>query len=123
MKAAIREVLEVAGSYDSENINQSTEILRSSVASLCSTLIATPDPPDASPPLYLFRGLSNAVKSYQWPKDTDIPAYLSLSLLNAISATAQESLPYHIRFGKWVIAKLNFDDYCLVIDLQLNTES
>lgn len=99
MKAAIREVLEVAGSQEFEagGQGQMAEILRSSVASLSSTLIATPDPPDAVPPLYLLRGLTNAVRTYQWQKDTDIQAFLSLSLLNAISASAQDTLPYHIQ--------------------------
>ncbi|XP_068210933.1 VPS35 endosomal protein-sorting factor-like isoform X1 [Palaemon carinicauda] len=96
MKAAIREVLEMAGSQDAETSSQLSESLRSSVSSLASTLIATPDPPDAAPPLYLLRGLTNAVRSYQWPKDTDLQAYLSLSLLNAISASAQDTLPYNI---------------------------
>lgn len=100
MKAAIREILEVASSQDAEAGGQTTETLCLSCASLASTLIATPDPPDASPPLYLLRGLTNAVRSYPWQKDTDIQALLSLSLLHALSAASQDNLPYHIYTGE-----------------------
>ncbi|XP_042227665.1 VPS35 endosomal protein-sorting factor-like isoform X2 [Homarus americanus] len=96
MKAAIREVVEVDGSQDTETAGQVAEILRLSVANLASTLIATPDPPDASPPLYLLRGLTNAVRSNTWQKDTDIQVLLSISLLHALSAASQDNLPYHI---------------------------
>ncbi|XP_071531379.1 VPS35 endosomal protein-sorting factor-like isoform X2 [Panulirus ornatus] len=96
MKAAIREILEVASSQDADGGGQITEILCLSFASLASTLIATPDPPDASPPLYLLRGLTNAVRSYPWQKDTDNQALLSISLLHALSAASQDILPYHI---------------------------
>ncbi|KAK7080473.1 hypothetical protein SK128_016845 [Halocaridina rubra] len=95
MKAAIKELLDVAASQDMENAGQMAEVIRSSVATLSSTLIATPDPPDASPPLYLLRGLTNAVRSYQWPKDTDLRVSLSLALIHAISASVQDTLPYH----------------------------
>lgn len=99
MKAAIKEVLEVAGSHDGE-VGPSTEVLHSVVANLASTLIATPDPPDASPPLYLLRGLTNAVRSYPWPKETDVQAHLSIALLNAVCAASQDNLLYHIRSGE-----------------------
>lgn len=99
MKAAIREVLEVAGSQDGES-GQVAETLHLTVANLASTLVATPDPPDASPPLYLLRGLTNAVRSYSWQKETDIQALLSISLLNAICAACQDNLLYHIHAGE-----------------------
>lgn len=97
MKAAIRELLEVACSQDSEVGGSVSDVLRTLVANLASTLIATPDPPDASPPLYLLRGLTNAVRSFQWPKETDTQAFLSILLLHALSAASQDELPYHIR--------------------------
>ncbi|KAK8752221.1 hypothetical protein OTU49_012574, partial [Cherax quadricarinatus] len=93
MKAAIMEVLEIEGSTESAPTSQ---VLRLLVANLASTLVATPDPPDASPPLYLLRGLTNALRSSSWQKETDIQAVLSISLLHALSAASQDSLPYHI---------------------------
>lgn len=96
MKAAIREVLEVAGTQETITFSQSGEILCPIVANLASALIATPDPPDVSPPLYLLRGLTNAVRTYSWPKDTDLQAMMSISLLHALSAAAQDVLPYHV---------------------------
>lgn len=100
MKAAIRELLEVASSQDSEVGGNVSDILRTLVANLASTLIATPDPPEASPPLYLLRGLTNAVRSFQWPKETDTQAFLSIILIHSLSAACQDELPYHIHFGK-----------------------
>nr|XP_045583302.1 VPS35 endosomal protein-sorting factor-like isoform X1 [Procambarus clarkii] len=93
MKAAIREVLEVEGSAET---GPTPDVLRLLVGNLASTLVATPDPPDASPPLYLLRGLTNALRSNSWQKDTDIQAVLSISLLHALSAASQDTLPYHI---------------------------
>lgn len=100
MKAAIRELLEVAGSQDTELGGSVADVLRTLVASLASTLIATPDPPDAAPPLYLLRGLTNAVRSFQWPKETDTQAFLSIILLHALCAASQDELPYHIHCGE-----------------------
>ncbi|XP_063864161.1 VPS35 endosomal protein-sorting factor-like isoform X3 [Scylla paramamosain] len=96
MKAAIRELLEVAGSQDTEGGGSVADTLRTLTANLASTLIATPDPPDASPPLYLLRGLTNAIHSFPWPKETDTQAFLSITLLHALSAACQDDLPYHI---------------------------
>lgn len=100
MKAAIRELLEVASSQDTEVGGSVADILRTLIANLASTLIATPDPPDASPPLYLLRGLTNAVRSFPWQKETDTQAFLSIILLHALSAASQDELPYHIHSGK-----------------------
>ncbi|KAK4297747.1 hypothetical protein Pmani_029865 [Petrolisthes manimaculis] len=96
MKAAIKEVVEVASCEESEVGGQLTDVLPGLVNNLSSMLVATPDPPDASPPLYLLRGLTNAVRSHPWQKDTDIQCILSISLLHAISAATQDDLPYHI---------------------------
>lgn len=112
MKAAIREVLEVAGMQETITGSQSGEILCPIVANLASALIATPDPPDVSPPLYLLRGLTNAVRTYPWPKDTDLQAMMSISLLHALSAAAQDVLPYHIQSGEYKKKKKFFYCYC-----------
>lgn len=99
MKAAIREVVEVATCEEGEMGVQVTDVLPGLVNNLSSMLVATPDPPDAAPPLYLLRGLTNAVRSHPWQKDSDIQCILSISLLQALSAATQDDLPYHIHLG------------------------
>lgn len=100
LKAAIREVPEILSPSfnhpDSENNDSSPESVRLCMINLASTLLATPDPPDTNTPLYLLRGLFNAIRGQGKGKITDSQVMMEISLLSVISAAGQESLPYSV---------------------------
>ena len=91
IKIAIKEVVELPINGSIENPVQSI------IFGLTSLLIAAPDPPDASSPLFLFQGLINAIQSCNIDQYIQIQLYIAI--VKALSAASQDVLPYHFFEG------------------------
>lgn len=60
-----------------------------------SFLLVVPDSPDL-PPLYLLKGLINAVRKYPWPESSDGKISIWFAILTWLSTASRPQLPYHI---------------------------
>ena len=57
------------------------------------------DNPDQGP-LYLVRGLLNAVKNYKWDPNSDAKAIIFVNIITLLSAMCQENYLYGIDKGQ-----------------------
>uniref|UniRef100_A0A914W6I6 Uncharacterized protein n=1 Tax=Plectus sambesii TaxID=2011161 RepID=A0A914W6I6_9BILA len=66
------------------------------VSELMSLLLVVPDSPEQQQPLYLFKGLMNAVRRYSWTADSDYKSIVLLRSLGWLSTAAQAEYPFHV---------------------------
>ena len=89
------------------SVSQATvEDVAVAISNLSSYLIAIPDPPDSSNPLYLYRGLVNGIKGLI---DNVSPMYychMCLAIIKGICTLASSHLPYRLYQGKYYALQL-----------------
>ncbi|KAK2169423.1 hypothetical protein LSH36_10g11082 [Paralvinella palmiformis] len=95
-KAAITLLPEVPRNIQIDGKVRGTEpFLVEYINNLASTLLVVPDNPDQGP-LYLVRGLLNAVKNYKWDPNSDAKAIIFVNIITLLSAMCQENYLYGI---------------------------
>ncbi|KAK7112793.1 hypothetical protein V1264_012185 [Littorina saxatilis] len=98
-KATISRIPELPVVLDTEGKVRSTEpLLVEFISNFVSTLVATPDSPEAGV-LYLLRGLLNVLQDYTWDQSSDARVTVYTRVLAALSAYSQEEYPYHVDKG------------------------
>ncbi|KAL8591014.1 hypothetical protein ACOMHN_021779 [Nucella lapillus] len=96
LKAAISRIPELPSTMDNEGKVRSTEpFLLEFICSFVSTLLATPDSPEAGV-LYLLRGLLNMLQDYTWDSSSDARIVAYTRILAVLSAYSQEDYLYHV---------------------------
>ncbi|CAF4903383.1 unnamed protein product, partial [Rotaria socialis] len=102
IKSAVKEVLEISTEL-SLNTEQKNGYLTYcidevvlEIANVSSFLIAIPDPPDCSQPLYLYRGLSNAIKAFSFV-DPILYCKLNLAVIKGVSCCVGDIPPYNLK--------------------------
>ncbi|XP_052263042.1 VPS35 endosomal protein-sorting factor-like isoform X1 [Dreissena polymorpha] len=96
-KAAISLLPEIPRTMETvESKHRSSEpLLVDFISNFVSTLLVVPDNPDSSV-VYLLRGLLNILQNYTWEPLSDAKVVVYTRVLAMLSASCQESYPYHV---------------------------
>ncbi|KAL4240173.1 hypothetical protein ACF0H5_000967 [Mactra antiquata] len=95
-KAAISLIPELPVLLDLDGKKRSAEpFLVDYISNFISTLLVVPDNPDSSV-LYLLRGLLNILQNYTWEPNSDAKVVVYTRVLAMLSASCQETYPYHV---------------------------
>ncbi|KAL3877496.1 hypothetical protein ACJMK2_035196 [Sinanodonta woodiana] len=95
-KAAISMVPELPKTLELDGKSRSAEpFLIDYLYNFISTLLVVPDNPDTGV-LYLLRGLLNILQNYTWEPSSDAKIMVYTRVIAILSATCQETYPYHI---------------------------
>ncbi|KAK3583633.1 hypothetical protein CHS0354_039460 [Potamilus streckersoni] len=95
-KAAISTVPQLPKTLELDGKTRSAEpILMEYIYNFISTLLVVPDNPDTGI-LYLLRGLLNILQNYTWEPSSDAKIMVYTRVIAVLSATCQETYPYHI---------------------------
>ncbi|XP_053393595.1 VPS35 endosomal protein-sorting factor-like isoform X2 [Mercenaria mercenaria] len=95
-KASVSLIPEVPRVMEMEGKHRSSEpFLVDFISNFVSTLLVVPDNPDSSV-LYLLRGLLNILQNYTWEPNSDAKVVVYTRVLAMLSASCQETFPYHI---------------------------
>ncbi|XP_076459289.1 VPS35 endosomal protein-sorting factor-like [Babylonia areolata] len=96
LKAAISRIAELPHTLDTEGKVRSSEpLLLEYICNFVSTLLATPDSPEAGV-LYLLRGLLNMLQDYTWDANSDARVMAYTRVLAILSAYSQEDYLYRV---------------------------
>ncbi|XP_067673421.1 VPS35 endosomal protein-sorting factor-like [Haliotis asinina] len=94
-KAAISLIPDVPRILETEGKKSSEPFLIDFIYNFVSTLLVTPDNPEAGV-MYLLRGLLNVLQDYTWDNSSDARALVYTRVIAMLSASCQERFPYHI---------------------------
>ncbi|OTF78339.1 hypothetical protein BLA29_003769, partial [Euroglyphus maynei] len=90
----IRKLLPFSESSDGK-FYANDEFLHSYSSQLLSTLIVVPDNPELDI-LYLFKGLYNVLKGYQFECDSTVKLLIWMNMAKYLATCKQDNYPYHI---------------------------
>nr|KAG5704115.1 hypothetical protein BaRGS_009645 [Batillaria attramentaria] len=95
-KTAISRIPELPNTLETDGKVRSSEpFLLEYISNFVSTLLVTPDSPEAGV-LYLLRGLLNVLQDYTWDPSSDARIIAYVRVLAALSAFSQEEYLYHV---------------------------